>query len=52
MVLERRSGRVRWPMPTMLGYYLVMHVTMTPIARSETFQQFSNWFGMVGRADR
>lgn len=52
IVLERRSGRVRWPMPTLLGYYLVMHVTMTPVARSEGFQQFSNWFAMVGRADR
>lgn len=47
---EWRSGRIRWPMPALLGYYLVMHVTITPIARSDAFQGFSNWFGMIGQA--
>jgi uncharacterized membrane protein len=46
---EWRSGRVRWPMPVLLGYYLLMHATMTPLASSEGFQRFSNWFGMLGR---
>ncbi len=50
IIWERRSGRVRWPMPVLLGYYLIMHVTMTPLARSEAFQHFSNWFGMIGTA--
>lgn len=49
---EWRSGRVRWPMPVLLGYYLVMHVTMTPVANNEGFQQFSNWVGTVGRSSR
>ncbi len=48
--LEWRSGRVRWPMPLLLGYYLLMHVTLTPVAASQGFQRFSNWFGMAGRA--
>ncbi|MEP7365239.1 MAG: hypothetical protein ABI972_18455 [Acidobacteriota bacterium] len=48
--LEWRSGRVRWPMPVLLGYYLLMHVTLTPLATSEGFQRFSDWFGMAGRA--
>ena len=48
--LEWRSGRVRWPMPVLLGYYLLMHVTLTPLAASQGFQNFSNWFGMAGRA--
>lgn len=48
--LEWRSGRVRWPMPFLLGYYLLMHVTLTPVAASQGFQSFSNWFGMAGRA--
>ncbi|MEQ1757008.1 MAG: hypothetical protein ABL986_01735 [Vicinamibacterales bacterium] len=48
--LEWRSGGVRWPMPVLLGYYLVMHVTLTPLATSQGFQSFSNWFGMAGRA--
>ncbi len=50
IAVEWRSGRVRWPMPTLLGYYLFMHVTMTPLATSEGFQNFSNWVGMAGRA--
>jgi hypothetical protein len=37
-------------MPVLLGYYLVMHVTLTPLATSAGFQRFSDWFGMVGRA--
>jgi uncharacterized membrane protein len=52
ILLEWRSGRVRWPMPVLLGYYLVMHVSMTPLATSEGFQRFSNWVGMAGRANR
>lgn len=48
--LEWRSGRVRWPIPVLLGYYLVMHVTLTPLASSQGFQRFCNWFGMAGRA--
>lgn len=47
---EWRSGRVRWPMPVLLGYYLFMHATLTPLATSQGFQDFSNWFGMAGRA--
>jgi uncharacterized membrane protein len=50
VLFEWRSGRVRWPMPVLLGYYLVMHVTLTPIATSKSFQSFSDWFGMIGRA--
>jgi hypothetical protein len=49
IVLEWRSGRVRWPMPVLLGYYLVMHATMTPLATSESFQSFSDWFATAGR---
>ena len=50
VLLEWRSGRVRWPMPVLLGYYLFMHVTATPLATSQAFQSFSNWFGMAGRS--
>ena len=50
VLLEWRSGRVRWPIPTLLAYYLLMHVTLTPLATSSSFQQFSNWLAMVGRA--
>lgn len=50
IVWEWRSGRVRWPMPTLLGYYLVMHVTLTPLTTSRGFQQFSDWLALIGRA--
>jgi hypothetical protein len=50
VLAEWRSGRVRWPMPVLLGYYLFMHVTLTPLATSKGFQDFSNWLGMAGRS--
>lgn len=50
VLAEWRSGRVRWPIPVLLGYYLLMHVTLTPLATSPGFQQFSRWFALVGRA--
>lgn len=50
VLLEWRSGRVRWPMPVLLGYYLIMHVTAAPLASSKGFQEFSNWVGMAGRS--
>ena len=49
ILMEYRSGRVRWPMPVLLGYYLLMHVTMTPLANSEGFRDFCVWFAMIGR---
>lgn len=49
ILVEWRTGRVRWPMPVLLAYYLIMHVTMTPVASNETFQAFSDWFAMIGR---
>lgn len=48
--LEWRSGRVRWPIPLLLGYYLLMHVTLTPLATSKGFQSFSDWIALAGRA--
>ena len=48
--LEWRSGRVCWPIPALLGYYLSMHATLTPLATSRGFQSFSDWFAMAGRS--
>jgi hypothetical protein len=50
VVVEWRSGRVRWPIPALLAYSLVMHATLTPLAMSASFQRFSDWPAMVGRA--
>lgn len=49
VLAEWRSGRVRWPIPTLLAYYLFMHVTLTPLASSPSFQRFSDWFALIGR---
>jgi hypothetical protein len=48
--LEWRSGRVCWPIPALLGYYLSMHATLTPLATSRGFQSFSDWFARAGRS--
>ena len=50
VLLEWRSGRVRWPLPALLGYYLSMHASLTPLATSRAFQSFSDWFAMAGRS--
>lgn len=50
VLLEWRSGRVRWPMPALLGYYLLMHLTLTPLATSQGMRSLSDWFGMAGRS--
>lgn len=50
ILVEWRSGRVRWPMPALLAYYVVMHATLTPLATSPGFQRFSDWFALIGRA--
>jgi hypothetical protein len=45
---EWRSGRVRWPLPVLLSYYVLMHVLATPIAKQPAFQQFCVWYGNLG----
>ena len=48
ILAEWRFGRVRWPVPLLLGYYLVMHVIATPVALSPGFQAFSLWYARIG----
>lgn len=48
IVVEWKSGRIRWPMPLLLSYYLLMHLSATPIAQSPRFQAFSSWVGAIG----
>lgn len=50
VMIEWRAGKVRWPIPLLLGYYGLMHVTATPLATSKSFQSFSEWFALVGRS--
>lgn len=39
--------RLRWPFPLLLGYYLVMHATVLPVASAQWFQAFARWFGAL-----
>jgi len=41
ILLELRYGRLRWPFPVLLGYYLVSHASMYPVASSEWFHAFA-----------
>ena len=45
---EWRLGQVRWPLPTLLGYYLIMHAIATPVAMHPGFQAFSQVFAQIG----
>jgi hypothetical protein len=45
---EWRWMRVRWPFPFLLGYYLVMHATVTPVAENPGFQSFARVFARLG----
>lgn len=45
---EWRWRRIRWPFPFLLAYYLLMHLTLTPVAESPTFQSFAWAFARIG----
>lgn len=47
IVVEWRRDRIRSPFPLLLGYYVLMHVIVTPVAKLPGFQAFSNWFSAL-----
>lgn len=47
IVAEWRLDRVRWPFPLMLAYYLIMHVTATPVAQNPGFEAFCLWYARL-----
>jgi hypothetical protein len=46
---EWRLGRVLWPLPCLLAYYLLILATATPVASSAAFQEFCTWFARLGQ---
>lgn len=44
---EWRRDRIRRPFPILLGYYVIMQLTLTPVAKSSSFQAFSIWFADI-----
>jgi uncharacterized membrane protein len=47
LYLEWRRGRIRLPLILALGFFVTMHVVMTPVATTETFAAFANWFAAI-----
>lgn len=43
--LEWRSAELRWPVPALLAYYLLMHLTLTPLATSQGFSELQQLAG-------
>ena len=47
LFFEWRRQRVRLPFAMALGFFLAMHVFLTPIAHSARFAQFAEWFARI-----
>lgn len=47
ILAEWRFDRVRWAFPFMLIYYLIMHLTATPVAQNPGFQAFCLWYARL-----
>lgn len=50
ILAEWIRDRIRWPVPTLLCYYVFMHLTVDPVATNPAFQSFSMWFATIGNA--
>ena len=48
VVLDWRRANRSWPFAVLLGYYLLMHLTLEPVASDPAFQSFSVWFARLG----
>jgi hypothetical protein len=47
LFFEWRRHRVRLPFAMALGFFVAMHVFLTPIANSPRFAEFAEWFARV-----
>jgi uncharacterized membrane protein YozB (DUF420 family) len=47
LFFEWRRGRVRLPFALALGFFIAMHVLLTPVATSAAFANFANWFAKI-----
>ncbi len=47
LFFEWRRGRVRLPFALALGFFIAMHILMTPVATSTAFSNFANWFAKI-----
>jgi hypothetical protein len=44
---EWRRKKIRLPFVLALGFFLAMHVLLTPIANSSSFSKFADWFAKI-----
>jgi hypothetical protein len=47
LFFEWRRKRVRLPFAMALGFFVAMHILMTPVATSNVFANFANWFARI-----
>ncbi len=45
--VEWRRKKIRLPFPLALGFFVAMHVLLTPIANSTWFARFADWFAGI-----
>ena len=47
LFFEWKRGRIRLPFALALGFFVAMHITLTPIANSVAFANFAKWFARI-----
>lgn len=47
LFLEWRRKRIRLPFVLALGFFVAMHICLTPIANSPAFARFASWFARI-----
>jgi uncharacterized membrane protein YozB (DUF420 family) len=47
LVMEWRRRQIRLPFALALGFFVAMHVFLTPVANSMAFAGFANWFARI-----
>jgi hypothetical protein len=48
LFFEWRRRRVRLPFSLALGFFIAMHVSLTPVANSVAFATFAKWLARIG----
>jgi hypothetical protein len=47
LFFEWRRHKIRLPFTMALGFFVVMHVFLTPVANSPKFAEFAEWFARI-----
>ena len=47
LLLEWKRHRIRLPFVMALGFFVAMHISLTPIANSPGFARFAEWFARI-----